>query len=80
MASRQISRREKDMRKIGFIVTSLLLVVTAACGGGDKDRDEEVRANNGLGVASQRRLVSVRTTGPSPVKRASLLVVLANPQ
>jgi len=39
------------MPKIGFIVTALLLVMAVACGGADKDRDEEVQANNGLSVA-----------------------------
>jgi uncharacterized protein YggE len=39
------------MQKIGFIVAALLLVMAAACGGGEKSRDEQVHANSGLGVA-----------------------------
>ena len=39
------------MQKIGLIVAALVLVIAVACGGGDKNRDEQVRANNGLGVA-----------------------------
>lgn len=39
------------MQKIGFIVVALVLVMAAACGGGDKKPDEQVHANSGLGVA-----------------------------
>ena len=39
------------MLKIGLIVTALLMVTAAACGGGDKKGDEQVRANSGLSVA-----------------------------
>jgi hypothetical protein len=42
------------MPKIGFIVVALALA--AACVGEGKDRDDQVRANNGLGVAFKSSL------------------------
>jgi hypothetical protein len=39
------------MQKIGLIAVALVLVIAAACGGGDKKPGEEARADNGLGVA-----------------------------
>ena len=39
------------MQKIGLVVAGLMLVIAAACGAGGENGDEQVRANNGLGVA-----------------------------